>query len=126
MGCVGTTIGWGNLKESKADLDALHKMNDDNLGRYRVMRVIAFGHYRNDLFRLAKHISVLAIGLLACVIPPMSSTQHGVTPTGIVITGGLFTIVLLLIMASALDRRQRDAIDEMDEAREVAKERKND
>ena len=117
MGAIGVYLGWGNLKESNKDVQALHKMNGNRLGRFRVMRVIAYGHYRNDLFRLAKHVTVLVIGVMACVLPKARGTSNQLSPTSIVITVGLFTILLLIIMASALDRRQRDAVEEIEEAR---------
>lgn len=111
LGVVGLYFGVRNLRSSKRDIDALQKMNGHTFAQYQVMRVIAYGHYRNDLFRLAKHITILAIGVIAMILPNPQSTR--VSYTGVAITGGLFTIVLLLILASALDRRQREALEEM-------------
>lgn len=110
LGLVGMAFGWSNLQSSKHDVEALRVMDGQNLAQYRVMRVIAFGHFRNDLFRFAKHITITAIGALSMVIPPASPKGGAVTPTGVVVTGGLFTIVLLVIMSSVLDHRQREAL----------------
>ena len=92
-------------------------MNGKNLATYRVMRIVAYGHWRNDLFRLSKHCCIFFIGVLAMVLPPQNP-QAQVSPLSLVITGGLFAISLLLIMASALDKKQRDALEDVtDEAR---------
>lgn len=115
LGCVGVYFGWANLRDSKRDLDALHTLNGGNLAKYQIMQLIAYGHYRNNLFRLAKFCTVLAIGLIASVLPPTKPGSTNGPIVGVVITGGLFTIVLLLVMSSILDRRQRDAIKEIDE-----------
>jgi hypothetical protein len=117
LGATGTYIGRMNLRESKRDLDSVRASRSDMNGRFEIMLIIAYGHYRNDLFRLSKHITVLGIGALACLLPT-SPPRQVVTPTGLVVTGGLFTIVMLIILASVLDKRQRDAIDEIQIVRE--------
>src|SRR4051812_856512 len=118
MGLVGSVIGWSNLRGSHKDIEALHEMNGDNLGAYRVMRILAYGHFRNDAFRFCKHLAVLFIGVLSMILPRAENAPT-ITASALVVTGGLFTIVLLLLLASALDRAQRNAIDEMEDAYET-------
>lgn len=85
-------------------------MNGHTFGKYQSMKILAFGHYRNDLFRLAQYLIITMIGLLACIFPPTLSKA-----VGLVVTGGLFTIVLLLIMSSILDHRQRELMETMND-----------
>jgi hypothetical protein len=120
LGAIGIVLGQGNLRESQRDLDAVRLSKSDLNGRFEIMRIIAYGHYRNDLFRLCKHITVFAVGLLACLLPPALANQT-ITATGLVVTGGLFTIVMLTILGSVLDRRQRDAIEEIEIVRTEAR-----
>lgn len=115
MGLIGCIISWGNLRWSRKDIDALAETNGHNLARYQVMRILAYGHFRNDAFRFCKHLAVLFIGVLSMILP-RAERAPVITPSGLVVTGGLFTIVLLLLLASALDRAQRNAIDEMEDA----------
>jgi hypothetical protein len=114
LGIVGTYYGSKNLADSRRDIQALQEMDGNTFSYYQVMRIIAYGHYRNDLFRLGKHVTVLVIGVIADLLPsPAQNTP--VSPSGIVVTVGLFSIVLLINMASALDRRQREALEGMSE-----------
>lgn len=124
LGVTGMWVGWKNLVDSRKDIEALQHANGErNLQTFPVMRLIAYGHYRNDLFRFAKHTTVAAIGVLAMIIPRQPNSEP-VTPTGLVITIGFFTIVMLMLLASTLDRRQRDSISEIDKLRKEAEEEK--
>lgn len=117
FGSVGVVLGWKNLKSSRLDIQALHEINGHTLKTYSEMKIIAYGHYRNNLFRLAKHTIVLSIGLISMLLPPANGNSAGkVTPIGVVITGGLFSIVLLLLMSSALDKRQREALNDVEDS----------
>lgn len=110
IGVVGMFLGRVNLKSSRRDIASLENQNGHSLEQYDQMRLLAFGHYRNDLFRMCKHTTITLIGVLACSFP--STTTQPVTPVGLVITFGLFIIAVFLVMASFLDRRQREAMEE--------------
>lgn len=86
-------------------------MNGHNLSYYRQLRIIAYGYYRNDLFRLAKQLTIVVIGILAMIIPNTHHTGN-YNPEAVVVTLGLFTIALLLAIASMLDRRQREVLED--------------
>jgi len=111
IGVIGMYFGIGNVRASRQDMARMDKLNGRNLAAYKAMRVIAFGHFRNDCFRLAKHCMITLIGLIAMLLPPTNKAQP-VTPTGLVITVGLFTISMLIVLASVFDKRQRDFLEE--------------
>jgi hypothetical protein len=112
IGLIGMNFGIRNIISSKRDIAALRKMNGHNVAKYQPMKIIAYGHYRNDMFRLAKHGTITMIGILSMIIPPTSAGT--ITPVGLVITVGLFTISIMLVMASALDRRQREVLEDLE------------
>lgn len=112
LGLVGGTIAWGNVRFSRRDIEALRVMNDRTIEMHRAMMIIAYGHYRNDLFRLCKHCVIFFIGLAAMATPPQLRSQP-VSTVGVIITAGLFTISILLVLASTLDRRQREAMEDL-------------
>lgn len=113
IGVIGMYFGVHNLSVSRADIKRLQEMNGNRLAAHDVMRVIAYGHFRNDTFRLAKHSTITMIGLFSMLLPPAPGTSSHVTPAGATITAGFFTISILLVLASALDRKQREALEEM-------------
>lgn len=80
---------------------------------HREMQIIAYGHYRNNLFRFSKLLIIFMIGILAMILPPSKPGASQTSPTAIVITVGLFAIVVLLVMASALDQRQREVLEDV-------------
>lgn len=100
------------MRFSRKDIEALKTMNGDNIEKYRLMMVIAYGHYRNDLFRFSKHMVIFLVGVASMIAPPQVETQP-VSAVGIIVTGGLFSLSILLVLASTLDRRQREAMEEM-------------
>jgi hypothetical protein len=110
IGAVGTWIATRNLQSSRRELERVEKANGNRFkGDFDSIRILAFGHYRNDLFRLGKHMTILLIGIISCISPAVNSQSQGqVSATQIVVTLGLFMIALMLVMASALDRRQRE------------------
>jgi hypothetical protein len=110
IGITGASFGVMNLRESLKDIHAIEALNGNRLPQHRVLSVIAYGHYRNDLFRLAKQVTIIVIGVIAMIIPPQNP-KDPVTPVSLIVTGGLFTIAMLLVLASALDRRQREIAD---------------
>ena len=109
-GIVGCIIGYLNLRESQKTIDALRKLNGKHYLQYNTMQILGYGHYRNDLFRLAKHGVVLLIGVIAMVLPS-PNPHEPVTPLGVAVSVGFCTIVGLLILASALDRRQYEIME---------------
>lgn len=115
IGAIGLYFGIRNARESKKNIVALQTMNGHNLKTYRVLRLLAYGHYRNDMFRMAKHSIILFVGLMAMISPPVDNTRHAVTPVGVIVAVGFFAIAVLLALASALDRRQREIMEDMDE-----------
>lgn len=106
-GLVGIYITWSNLKDSRKYVTALRRMNGTNLKAMREMRIIAFGHYRNEVLRIALFGIIIAVGVAAMITPPATSNQK-ITPVSIAITIGLLAITAILVAASFLDRRQRD------------------
>jgi hypothetical protein len=110
IGLTGMVIGWSNLADSRENLKALQTMNGNNIASHRVVSVLAYGHYRNDLFRFSKHTMIALIGVISCIVPPSTRTQP-VTATGLIVTMGLFYISIALLMASTLDRRQRESLE---------------
>lgn len=109
IGLVGIYLTWGNQQSTRKELHALRRLNGGHLSKYGVMRVIAYGHYRNDLFRFSKCLVIVAVGFTACILPPPPTTPSGpATPVGVAITLGFFAIEVLVVLASALDARQRD------------------
>jgi hypothetical protein len=119
IGLIGMAASYENLRYSLDDLKALRAMNGHNMARHRDMRVIAYGHFRNDAIRFGQTLTITVVGVIAMCLP---STQQSspVTPTGLIVTGGLFTLVLLTVLASVLDRMQRNAIEEMEDVRRKA------
>lgn len=88
-------------------------MNGKTFAAYRSMRVIAYGHFRNDAFRMAKHTTITAIGVISMILPASNNqAATHISYTSVVITGGLFTISVLLVLASALDKKQRESLEE--------------
>lgn len=110
IGLIGMYFGWSNLKSSRADIEAIDEMNGNALKQHRVMRILAYGHYRNDLFRFSKHIVIAGVGILAMITPASPGTTASPTLTSLIVTGGFFTIAILIVIASALDKRQREGL----------------
>lgn len=86
-------------------------MNGRNLAQYRELRLIAYGHYRNDLLRFANHLTIVAIGAISMIIPNSGNETAHYDPAAVIVTVGFFTLSLLLTIASALDRRQREVLE---------------
>jgi hypothetical protein len=81
-------------------------MNGKTLAAVRRMRVIAYGDFRNEVFRTAISSIFIVVGIAAMLSPPTSNTAR-VTATSVAITLGFFGIEMLMVIASALDRQQR-------------------
>jgi hypothetical protein len=98
---IWTLIGLGGIYTK-----ALRKMNGKTLAAVRRMRVIAYGDFRNEVFRTAISSIFIVVGIAAMLSPPTSNTAR-VTATSVAITLGFFGIEMLMVIASALDRQQR-------------------
>jgi hypothetical protein len=110
---IWTVIGIGgiyyniyNLRDALAYTKALRKMNGKTLAAVRRMRVIAYGDFRNEVFRTAISSIFIVVGIAAMISPPPSASSR-VTATSVAITLGFFGIEMLMVIASALDRQQR-------------------
>lgn len=114
IGLIGVGFGWSNLRFSKRYLDALEVMNGKNLSQHRIMKIIAYGHFRNDLLRMFALLTITFIGIFSMVVPsPETTNGHHITFSGIIVTCGIFAITVEIIIASILDKNQRDAMEEM-------------
>lgn len=107
-GLVGIYLTANNLRDARRYITAIGRAYEQ-VTVTDEMRIIAFGHYRNELLRLWMFLVVCGIGIVAMITPP-SNRHQPVTPVGIAITLGLFTITAALVLASFLDRRQRDLL----------------
>ena len=103
IGLVGLLFTRRQLRRSSQMIEATRKFNGRNLEQHRELRLIAYGHYRNAMFRLAKTCTILAIGALSMILP---NTQTRITPTAVAVTVGLFMIELLIVLPGILDERQ--------------------
>lgn len=106
-GLVGIYLTWANLQDARQYITALEKVNGQKSSKE--VKIIAFGHYRNELFRIMMFLVVTGIGVVAMLTPPAIKNSP-VTPVSIAITLGLFTLTALLVMASFLDKRQRELL----------------
>lgn len=70
--------------------------------------LIARGHVRREVIRLAQGGIVTVVGLFAIFTDPARPGPTLITPLGIVLTAGLIALALLTAFQSVLDRRQRD------------------
>lgn len=110
IGLVGVFVGYGNLSKSAFNLKSLKTMNGHSIERFTELRILAAGQWRNDLFRLSKSSIITCIGIVACVTPPVSNTAPTISPVAVAVTIGLFAIEILILLASIMDRMQRDML----------------
>lgn len=113
IGVTGGIFGIQNLKDSKKNIDALLALNGKNIEKYRPLRMLAYGHYRNDLFRLSKLFTITTVGVIAMLAPPVTKNAQPISPVGVAITVGFFLIAIQVLLASILDRRQREAMENL-------------
>lgn len=110
IGVFGVFMCSKNIQESNKSLDALRVMNGHTIARFTELRVIAFGRWRNDLFRMSKSVVITGVGIVACLAPPASPDTPSITPVGVAITVALFAIEILVVLASTLDNKQREML----------------
>jgi hypothetical protein len=72
--------------------------------------IIARGYLRRETIRVAQAVCVISIGLYAAVDAPVVPGPARVSIVGLVITGVLITISLLVALQSFLDWRDRNEI----------------
>jgi hypothetical protein len=109
MGIFGMYFSWRNMQDARLYVIAIEKLDGNNLARANEMRIIAFGHYRNEILRLCKFSVVISVGVAAMIAKPADPAAP-ISPLSLIITIGLFALVGLMSAASALDRRQRDLL----------------
>jgi uncharacterized membrane protein YuzA (DUF378 family) len=80
---IWTLIGLGgiyyniyNLRDALGYTKALRKMNGKTLAAVRRMRVIAYGDFRNEVFRTAISSIFIVVGIAAMLSPPTSNTAR--------------------------------------------------
>lgn len=109
IGVVGVWYAQHNIRDARKYIVALEKLNGDKLPEHEQLSIIAFGHFRNEILRMAVFAVICMVGVLAMITPSASGSMH-VSTTGLIVTFGLFTIGVLEIIKSALDKRQRQLL----------------
>lgn len=109
IGLIGLYFVRKQMKRTSEYIESTRKFNGKNLESHRELRLIAYGHFRNASFRLAKTLTIVFVGLIAMVIP---NTTTAITPAGIVVTVGLFMIELLIVLPGMLDERQAELMED--------------
>lgn len=112
LGIIGTFITYDNMRDARKYIEAVEKMNGKNLVNYRMLTVIAFGHYRDEMFRLIKFAAITAAGVALMLTPPADAKQP-ISATQVVVFIAFFTLEITMLAASALDRRQREIMRRM-------------
>lgn len=114
-GLVGVYLTWGNLRDAKLYITALrHHSRKNGIKLRRETKIIAFGHYRNEIMRMWMFGIITMVGAVAMATPP--AVKHAkVTPVSLAITLGLLAITGILVTSSFLDRRQRDLVLALDD-----------
>lgn len=111
-GVVGLSFSHKNLKEIRLSQRALYRLNGNKIESIHILKIIAFGHYRNEMFRVGKASLIVISGVCAMIIPP-ANPDVPVSPLQIIILCAVFGIALQIVMASALDARQREILREL-------------
>lgn len=111
IGLVGFYFVRKQLVRSTRYIEATRKLNGENLRRASELRILAYGHFRNALFRTAKTLIVILLGFMFMLIP---NDPGEPSLTGLIFTGWLFTMELLIIMPGILDDRQAEALEDLD------------
>lgn len=107
IGLVGLFFTRRQLHRTSQLIEATRKFNGHNLPQHRELRIIAYGHFRNAMFRLAKTLTLVVIGVFAMILPNTNRSDQ-VTPVGVAISIGFFMISLLIVIPGILDERQAE------------------
>lgn len=75
-----------------------------------VLTAVAGGYLRREIVRLAQGVCLASIGVYAALEPPAIPGPAFVTPVGLVLTGVLLTVSLLVSVQSGWDWRTRHEV----------------
>lgn len=98
---IGFAINIWAVADATADL---HYLQASGLNGAR--EIVARANIRSDAINVIIQLIMLCIGAFAMSQPP-ANPDRPVTPGGIVVAGGLICIAVLLVLKSALNRRDR-------------------
>jgi hypothetical protein len=103
VGVAALVVSMISLPKVTVDFIVAKHAHPSQLSDARVL--LARGHVRRELIRLAQSLIILAIGIFADVTP---NPFRSVTLTGLVLTIGLIGLASLAALQSLLDKVQRD------------------
>ena len=75
--------------------------------REKDLYVLARGYLRRELVRIWQALTIIIIGFYASVQPPAIPGPARISVTGLILTGGLLALGLLVALQSFLDWRDR-------------------
>lgn len=101
---VGLIITAWALVDAVADLHYLQA-----LGLNGAREIVARGSARNETFRVVIHALLFLIGIVSMLTGP-ANPDRPVTPPGIVVGAGFCAVVVLLVVKSGMDRRDRHRV----------------
>lgn len=115
MGLVGTILTGFNLRDAIRDMDTLIEvppgMSDE---RKQDLLIIAKAGIRQEILRISKMLTIVAIGVVVALSTPVISDQERAllhipywTPTGIALTLALLYIEGAIVVQAVLDRKLR-------------------
>lgn len=96
VGCLAVCLP--SLRQAYRDWRAAGRRDE-------IVRILAFGYLRRELFRVGQGCFILAVGVVADY--QTSPGPSVITPVGLVLTGCLFGIGVFVGLTSYFDRRQR-------------------
>lgn len=101
IGFVGFLINLGNMRDAQNDLDMLELLHKNGW-----MKRIVEGQKADTRDRVAMNVIVMLVGILAMFVKPATHTVN-TTLTTLVLTVGLFSIVLVSIATPLRARKLR-------------------
>lgn len=107
LGVLGGYITWLNATDAKRYIDALRAIDGNTLKMHQQMQVIAVGHYREEMLRLIKFVIITSVGIAAMFSPPADPARP-ISALSLTVTLGFFGLVITMLVASLLDKRQRE------------------
>lgn len=103
IGVAALVVSLISLPKVTVDFIVAKHAPPSRLADARVL--LARGHVRRELIRVAQAMIILGIGVFADVTP---NPFHSITLTGLVVTVGLVGLAALAALQSLLDKVQRD------------------